>query len=176
MSKTSRIDAGVPAYKPPENGFEELSGAADIFAFGGVLVFLFGEQHVHPLNELNDNGISRRMIECYDKKSVLEVPELQTIEHRKLREMATECLRAEWESRPSASDLLERLWELSGVRESDRMGQEAQDALVKVQMGAIERLMKEVDRLTAKMQEKDMEIGDLDIQLDFLMTKYMDSI
>ena len=50
------------AYRPPERGHEELTGAEDVFAFGGVLVYLFGDDHVHPLHDLDDKALTWKIM------------------------------------------------------------------------------------------------------------------
>ena len=92
ISKRSKNNAGTAAYQPPEHGEEELSGAVDVFAFGGVLIYLFGEDHVHPFDDLDDGAISRKMIRCYEHGKPLVVPELDTIDVPEVREIAGLCL------------------------------------------------------------------------------------
>ena len=63
MTNTSAIGsktmlAGTPGFQPPEQLRSEALGiAADVYAFGGVLVVLFGEQPLWP-------GLSPYQILC----------------------------------------------------------------------------------------------------------------
>ena len=183
ISKQSKSNAGTTAYQPPEHGQEELSGAADVFAFGGVLIYLFGEDHVHPFDDLDDGAIVRRMVACHAHGKPLVVPELETIEEPNIREIASQCLSARSGSRPSAEELLERFSELCGLSGSAQMSHAVEDVMVKVQMRTLSILTEEVSSLKnmmkllkERMREKDMEIDDLDVQMEFLRDKYMDSI
>ena len=63
------------------------------------------------------------------------------------------------------------------------MSHAAEDVMVKVQMRTLNILTEEVSSLKSMMGmlkerlvEKDMEIDDLDVQMEFLRDKYMDSI
>ena len=80
ISKNSKSNAGTPAYKCPEYGQEAPSGAVDMFSFGGILVYLFGEDHVHPFDDLDDDGVMRVMIPCHKHGKVLCAPNLETID------------------------------------------------------------------------------------------------
>ena len=108
ISKKSKSRAGTPAYKSPEYGQELVSGSVDVFAFGGVLVYLFGEDHVHPFDDLDDDGVSRMMIACHEHNKSLVVPELETIEVAEIREIAGRCLSTRSGARPTSRELLER--------------------------------------------------------------------
>ena len=176
ISKSSKSNAGTTAYQPPEYGQEKLNGSVDIFAFGGVLVYLFGDEHVHPFDDLDDGAITRRMLHCYAQNIPLDVPELETIEVPEIRKIASQCLSTRSASRPTAHDLLEHFSDLCGLTGSAVMSNAAEDAMVKVQMRTLNILMEEVASLKAKMAEKDMEVNDLDVQMDFLMGKYTDSL
>ena len=183
ISKQSKSNAGTAAYQPPEYGQEELSGAVDVFAFGGVLVYLFGEEHVHPFDDLDDGAVARRMLRCYEHEKPLVVPELETIDVPELREIASECLSARSGSRPTARELLERFSELCDLPGRVQMEQATEDVMVKVQMRTLNILTEEVaslksmmSSLKARMKEKDVEVDDLDMQMGYLMGKYMDSI
>ena len=143
---------GTPSYKAPENGLEELSGAIDVFAFGGVLVYLFGEDHVHPFDDLDDDAIMKRMMYCYKEKVPLNVPELDTIEMAEIRETATECMSTNAGSRPTARVLLDRFSDMCGLSGSAQIGNAAEDAMMKVQMRMLNVLTEEVPSLKNMMK------------------------
>ena len=164
ISKSSKMKEGTPSYRAPELGEEELSGAVDVFAFGGVLIYLFGEDHVHPFDGLDADVISRKMIRCYDQQKALKVPELETIEVPEIREIASHCLSTQSGSRPTAHDLLDRFSELCGLSGSTEMGSAAEDVTLNI-------LMQEIAQLKAKMKEKDMEVDNLDLQMGFLLER-----
>ena len=176
FSKKSKSDAGTPAYQPPEYGQEELDGSVDVFAFGGVLVYLFGDEHVHPFENLNDGAITRRMVHCYAQNVPLDVPELQTIEDAEIRDIATQCLSTQSASRPTARELLEHFSALCGLPGRMQMSHAAEDVMIKVEMRTLNTLLEEVTLLKARMAEVDMDVNDLDIQMDFLMGKHTDSL
>ena len=183
ISKHSKDNAGTTSYQPPEHGQEKLSGAVDVFAFGGVLVFMFGEEHVHPFDDLDDGEIARKMIRCYEHDKPLVVPELETIAVPEVREIAGLCLSARSGSRPSARELLERFSELCGLSGNVQLGHAAEDVMMKVQMRTLNILTEEMaslknmmEMMKERMREKDMEIDDLDVQMEFLMGQYTDSI
>ena len=176
ISKSSKVKAGTPSYKPPENGLEPLSGAVDVFGFGGVLIYLFGEEHVHPFDDLDDDAISNRMMYCYKEKMPLNIPELETIEVDAIREIASECFRTDAGLRPTASELLEKFNNLCGLSNSTQIGNATEDAMMKAQMRMLNVLMEEVALLKTKMEAKDMIIDDMDVRMQFLMGQYMDSV
>ena len=62
ISKHSKNKYGTAAYQPPEYGMQELNGAVDVFAFGGILIYLFSDDHVHPFSDLDDHAIVRNMV------------------------------------------------------------------------------------------------------------------
>ena len=175
ISKTSKSKAGTPGYKPPEHG-KELSGAVDVFAFGGVLVYLFGEEHVHPFDDLDDEGVQRMMIECHDQRKALDVPELESIEAVEIREISRQCLSTESGSRPTARVLLDRFSDMCGLSGSAQVGSAAEDMMVKVQMRTLNVLLEEISSLKMMMADRDLEANDRDLQIDFLMGRYMDSL
>ena len=59
LSKNSENKTGTPAYKSPEYGNADLTEAIDLFSFGGVLIFMFGAHHAHPLSDKDHTEIER---------------------------------------------------------------------------------------------------------------------
>ena len=176
MSKSSKASVGTPGYKAPDLVQGELSGAVDVFSFGGVLVYLFGEDHLHPFDEFDDYTVGLKMLDCQRNGEELRVPELQSIESTEIRKIATECLSIRSAARPTAQDLLDRFSEMCGLSGGEQIGNAAVDMMLKVHMRTLNMLVEEVASLKERLKEKDVEANDMDMQIDFLMDKYMDSL
>ena len=176
ISKTSKSADGTTAYKPPEDGEEELSGAADVFAFGGVLIYLFGSDHVHPFEDLSDNAIVKRMIKAFQSGLDMNIPELETIEVDEIREIATKCMRTQSGERPTAHELLDQFSELCGLSGNVQVENAAEDMTVKVDMKMFKFLMDEMALLKKSIEEKDLQMEDMSLQLQFLVNNHEDAM
>ena len=176
ISKQSKSTAGTLAYKPPESGEEELSGAVDVFAFGGVLIYLFGDSHVHPFENLTDDAIVKKMVRCYEHGKPLVVPELDDISIPEIREIASQCLSARSGSRPTVHALIGRFSKLCGISGDSQVSYAAEDVMVKIQMRTLNILMEEVTSLKEMMRFKNIEISDLETQMEFLQDEYIEGI
>ena len=91
ISKSSKTKEGTPSCKAPEMGEEELCGAIDVFSFGGVLIYLFGEDHVHPFDGVDEVVLNRKFLRCYEKNEAPKIPGLDTIDIDTVREIAADC-------------------------------------------------------------------------------------
>ena len=154
ISRHSGTKAGTPAYKCPEYGSDEVCDAVDMFSFGGVLVYLFGEEHAHPFEGKDDDEIHRMMVACHQHNVALNIPELETIREQKIREIAAECLNADAGLRPSAGDLLDRFSELCELSKEIQKDNAAEDAVFTIGMRSFNVVQEEMKSL----QEKEKKI------------------
>ena len=176
ISKVSKDKAGTSSYKAPEVGEESLTGAVDIFSFGGVLVFLFGDRHVHPFSDLQDGDIERHMVRCYELKKDPRVPEIDSIGDDMIQSYAKRCFSVNPDDRPSAQELLEEFSQLCGLSATSQLNSALEDAMIRLHMRSFDMLNEQVRILTERLLEKDMEIDDLELRVEFLLDKHIDSI
>ena len=128
LSKQSKSSGeGTAAYKAPE---EDVSSALDMFSFGGLLVFMFGEHHKHPFTGLGDHQINKRMIKFEMSNQDVEVPELEEVGDEYFQDCARKCFRLDPSKRPTAQQLLDEFMQRVNMDEKAQVKAEIESSIV----------------------------------------------